>query len=57
MKANRLDIGVVLAELSNDFIDEELMKEAKIRSSGIESIVLAHYVILRSEFHSNFKSL
>ncbi len=53
MKANRLHIGIVLSELSNDFIDEDLMKEAKIRSLGIESTVLAHYVILRSEFHSN----
>jgi hypothetical protein len=53
MKANRLHIGVVLSELSKDFIDEDLMKEAKIRSLGIESTVLAHYVILRSEFHSN----
>tara|TARA_B100000579_G_scaffold155411_1_gene126437 strand:- start:588 stop:752 length:165 start_codon:yes stop_codon:yes gene_type:complete len=53
MKANRLHIGVVLSELSIDFIDEDLMEEAKIRSSGIESTVLAHYIILRSEFHSN----
>ena len=53
MKANRLHIGVVLSELSNDCIDEELMKEAIIRSLGIESTVLAHYLILRSEFHSN----
>ena len=48
----RLNLGVVLAELSNDFIDEDLMEEAKKRSSGIESTVLAHYLILRSEFHS-----
>ena len=47
MKANRLNLGVVLAEISNDFIDEDLMEEAKKRSS-----VLAHYLILRSEFHS-----
>tara|TARA_X000000368_G_scaffold396890_1_gene365522 strand:+ start:153 stop:317 length:165 start_codon:yes stop_codon:yes gene_type:complete len=53
MKANRLHIGVVLSELSNDFIDEDLMKEAKIRCLGIKSTVLAHYIILRSEFHSN----
>ena len=53
MKANRLHVGVVLAELSNNFIDEELMRKAKKRSSEIESTVLAHYVILRSEFHSN----
>ena len=53
MKANRLHIGVVLSELSNDCIDEELMKEAKIRSLGIESTILAHYLILRSEFHSS----
>jgi|TARA_Y100000817_G_scaffold256542_1_gene209864 hypothetical protein len=52
VKANRLNLGVVLAELSNDFIDEDLMEEAKKRSSGIESTVLAHYLILRSEFHS-----
>ena len=53
MKANRFHIGIVLTELSKDFIDEELMEEAKKRSSGIESIVLAHYLILRSEFHSS----
>ena len=53
MQANRLHIGVVLSELSNDFIDEDLLKEAKIRSSGIESTVLAHYIILRAEFHSD----
>jgi|TARA_B100000131_G_scaffold1804_1_gene1925 hypothetical protein len=53
MKANRLHVGVVLAELSNDFVDEELMRKAKERSSGIESTALAHYLILRSEFHSN----
>ena len=53
MKANRLHIGVVLSELSKDYIDEDLMKEAKIRNIGIESTVLAHYVILRAEFHSN----
>ena len=52
MKANRLNLGVVLAELSNDFIDQGLMVEAKNRSKGIESTVLAHYLILRSEFHS-----
>ena len=54
MKANRLHVGIVLTELSNSFIDEELMEEAKKRSSGIESIVLAHYLILRSEFHTNY---
>jgi len=54
MKANRFHIGIVLTELSKDFIDEELMEEAKKRSSGIESIVLAHYLILRSEFHTNY---
>ena len=53
MKANRLHVGVVLAELSNDFVDEELMRKAKKRSSGIESTALAHYLILRSEFHSS----
>ena len=57
MKANRLNLGVVLAEISNDFIDEELMEEAKKRSSGIESTVLAHYLILRSEFHSKFNEI
>ena len=46
MKANRLHIGVVLSELSNDCIDEELMKEAKIRSLGIESTVLAHLSLI-----------
>ena len=53
MKANRLHIGLVLSELSNDFIDKDLMKEAKIRSLGIKSTVLAHYLILRAEFHSD----
>lgn len=52
MKANRLNLGIVLTEISNDFIDQDLMDTAIKRSSGIESIVLAHYLILRSEYHS-----
>ena len=27
MKANRVHVGIVLTELSNSFIDEELMEE------------------------------
>ena len=50
MQATRLHVGIVLGELSQDFIDKGLMYKAKIRSSGIESTVLAHYVILRAEF-------
>ena len=53
MKATRVHVGIVLAELSKDFIDEGLMNEAKVRSSGIESTVLAHYVMLRAEFHAD----
>ena len=53
MQATRLHVGIVLGELSKDFIDKGLMCEAKIRSSGIESTVLAHYVILRAEFHAD----
>ena len=53
MKAYRLHIGLGLSELSNYFIYEDLMKESKIRSLGIKSTVLAHYIILSSEFHSN----
>ena len=53
MQATRLHVGIVLSELSEDFIDEGLMNEAKIRSLSIESTVLAHYVILRAEFHAD----
>ena len=53
MQATRVHVGIVLAELSKDFIDEGLMNEAKIRSSGIDSTVLGHYVILRAEFHAD----
>ena len=53
MQATRVHVGIVLAELSKDFIDEGLMNEAKVRSSGIESTVLAHYVMLRAEFHAD----
>lgn len=49
MQATRLHVGIVLAELSKNFIDEGLMKKAKKRSIGIESTVLANYIILRAE--------
>ena len=37
MKATRVHVGIVLAELSKDFIDKGLMNEAKIRSSHSKS--------------------
>ena len=49
MQATRVHVGIVLAELSKDFIDEVLMNEAKKKSAGIESTVLANYIILRAE--------
>jgi len=49
IKANRLHIGKVIAELQKDEILDDLWTEAKSQSMGIENIILAKYLKLRSE--------
>ena len=49
IKANRLHIGKVIAELQKDQVLTELWAEAKIQSMGIDNIILAKYLKLRSE--------
>tara|TARA_B100001059_G_C17811043_1_gene572268 strand:- start:1772 stop:1960 length:189 start_codon:yes stop_codon:yes gene_type:complete len=49
MQANRFHLGKVIEEINQNFINSDLMKEAKLKSNGIESTVFAFYLILRSE--------
>ena len=49
IKANRLHIGKVIAELQKDQVLTDLWAEAKIQSMGIDNIILAKYLKLRSE--------
>ncbi|HJL96116.1 MAG TPA: hypothetical protein QF379_03885 [SAR86 cluster bacterium] len=49
MNANRFHIGIVITELKDDEIKADLFEEAKKRSMGIESTVMANYIILRAE--------
>ena len=49
MQANRFDLGKVIEEINQNLINSDLMKEAKLKSNGIESTVFAFYLILRSE--------
>ena len=49
MQANRLHLGKVIEEIYQNLISSDLMKEAKLKSNGIESTVFAFYLILRSE--------
>jgi hypothetical protein len=49
MQANRFHLGKVIEEINQNLISSDLMKEAKLKSNGIESIVFAFYLILRSE--------
>ena len=49
MQANRFHLGKVIEELEQNIIDSALMEEAKIKSRGLNQIVFAYYLILRSE--------
>ena len=49
MQANRFHLGKVIEEINKNHINSDLMKEAKLKSNGIESTVFAFYLILRSE--------
>ena len=49
MQDNRFHLGKVIEEINQNLINSDLMKEAKLKSNGIESTVFAFYLILRSE--------
>jgi hypothetical protein len=49
MQANRFHLGKVIEDINKNLINSDLMKEAKLKSNGIESTVFAFYLILRSE--------
>ena len=49
MQANRFHLGKVIEELEQNIIDSALMEQAKIKSKGLDQIVFAYYLILRSE--------
>lgn len=49
MQANRFHLGKVIEELEQNIIDSGLMEEAKIKSKGLDQIVFAYYLVLRSE--------
>ena len=49
MQANRFHLGKVIEELEQNIIDSALMEKAKIKSKGLDQIVFAYYLILRSE--------
>jgi len=59
MQANRFHLGKVIEELEQNIIDSALMEEAKIKSKGLDQIVFAYYLVLRSEaisYNENFPS-
>ena len=45
MQANRFHLGKVIEEINQNLINSDLMKEAKLKSNGIESTVFAFYLI------------
>ena len=49
IKANRFHIGIVVAELKKEDVLPDLWAEAKSQSMGIDNIILAKYLKLRSE--------
>lgn len=49
MQANRFHLGKVIEELEQNIIDSALIEEAKIKSKGLDQIVFAYYLVLRSE--------
>ena len=56
MQANRFHLGKVIEELEQNIIDRALMEEAKIKSKGLDQIVFAYYLVLRSEAISSNES-
>jgi len=57
MQANRFHLGKVIEEINQNLIDSDLMKEATLKSNGIDRIVFAYYLILRSEQISSDEAL
>ena len=57
MQANRFHLGKVIEELEQNLIDSTLMEEAKIKSKGLDQIVFAYYLVLRSEAISSNENL
>tara|TARA_B100001250_G_scaffold333278_1_gene298888 strand:- start:284 stop:472 length:189 start_codon:yes stop_codon:yes gene_type:complete len=49
IKANRLHVGIVVAELKEDAALPDLWAKAKDQSLGIDNLVLAKYLKLRAE--------
>ena len=49
IKANRLHFGKVTVELQKEEVLDDLWAEAKSQSKGIDNIILAKYLKLRSE--------
>ena len=49
IKANRLHIGRVVAELQEDKVFTDLWTEAESQSHGIDNLILAKYLKLRAE--------
>ena len=49
IKANRLHIGKVVAELQEDKVLTDLWTKARDESRGIDNLVLAKYLKLRAE--------
>ena len=49
MQANRFHLGKVIEELEQNIIDSALIEVAKIKSKGLDQIVFAYYLVLRSE--------
>ena len=49
IKANRLHFGKVTVELQKEEVLDDLWAEAKSQSMGIDNIILAKYLKLRSE--------
>ena len=49
IKANRLHIGKVVAELQEDKVIADLWTKARGESRGIDNLVLAKYLKLRAE--------
>ena len=56
MQANRFHLGKVIEELEQNIIDSALMEEAKIKSKGLDQIVFAYYLVLRSEAISSIEN-
>jgi|TARA_B110000196_G_scaffold135886_1_gene117754 hypothetical protein len=49
IKANRIHIGKVVAELQEDKVLDDLWAKARDQSRGINNLVLAKYLKLRAE--------